>query len=209
MGVILQGILGGFSGKVGPVVGGKWKDIDYMRGYVVPANPNTAGQQAVRTKFAELVARARTLLSTILQPFWDPFVSNMSGFNRWISLNYALANSSGVISNTAIMAQGTLEPTDSNTSTYNTATGEVLTTFNVTTHGNGLATDNIVLVVYDTVNKDFYVANQEDPRSEGSIETTIPTGLTATNVIAWVFFYRGTGSEMIVSDSLGDVCAAA
>ncbi len=31
MGTISKGILGGFSGKVGTVVGGSWKGIDYMR----------------------------------------------------------------------------------------------------------------------------------------------------------------------------------
>ena len=30
-GTIQKGILGGFSGKVGTVVGGSWKGIDYMR----------------------------------------------------------------------------------------------------------------------------------------------------------------------------------
>ena len=32
MGTINQGILGGFSGKVGTVIGGSWKGITYMRG---------------------------------------------------------------------------------------------------------------------------------------------------------------------------------
>ena len=32
MGKINQGILGGFSGKVGTVVGGSWKGTAYMRG---------------------------------------------------------------------------------------------------------------------------------------------------------------------------------
>ena len=31
MGTIKQGILGGFSGKVGSVVGASWKGISYMR----------------------------------------------------------------------------------------------------------------------------------------------------------------------------------
>jgi hypothetical protein len=31
MGTIKQGILGGFSGKVGTVVGASWKGIAYMR----------------------------------------------------------------------------------------------------------------------------------------------------------------------------------
>ncbi len=53
MGRINQGILGGFSGKVGNVVGGNWKGIDYMR--VKPAsvaNPKTVGQVNQRTKWS-------------------------------------------------------------------------------------------------------------------------------------------------------------
>ena len=45
MGKIAQGILGGLSGKVGNVIGGSWKGIDYIR--IKPssvANPRTVGQ---------------------------------------------------------------------------------------------------------------------------------------------------------------------
>jgi len=45
MGKISQGILGGFSGKVGSVVGANWKGINYMRAKAVSvANPRTDGQ---------------------------------------------------------------------------------------------------------------------------------------------------------------------
>ena len=72
-GVITGGILGGFSGKVGAVVGGKWKNTDYMRGYVIPANPKSEGQQDQRGKIGRLVSIAKSVLSTIVQPFWNPF----------------------------------------------------------------------------------------------------------------------------------------
>ena len=52
MGKISQGILGGLSGKVGNVIGGSWKGIDYIR--IKPssvANPRTVGQVNQRTKF--------------------------------------------------------------------------------------------------------------------------------------------------------------
>lgn len=45
MGTIKKGILGGFSGKVGTVVGSSWKGIAYMRS--LPQNmknPRTEGQ---------------------------------------------------------------------------------------------------------------------------------------------------------------------
>jgi hypothetical protein len=52
MGKISQGILGGLSGKVGNVIGGSWKGIDYLR--IKPssvANPRTEGQVNQRNKF--------------------------------------------------------------------------------------------------------------------------------------------------------------
>lgn len=52
MGKISQGILGGLSGKVGNVIGGNWKGIDYLR--IKPsevANPRTEGQVNQRNKF--------------------------------------------------------------------------------------------------------------------------------------------------------------
>ena len=55
MGKINQGILGGFSGKVGTVVGSFWKGKATMRampGHV--ANPNTTLQRAARARFRTL-----------------------------------------------------------------------------------------------------------------------------------------------------------
>ena len=53
MGKIDLGILGSFSGKVGNVVGGKWKGISYMRAKATSvSNPRTDGQMSQRSKFA-------------------------------------------------------------------------------------------------------------------------------------------------------------
>ena len=47
-----KGILGGFSGKVGTVVGGNWKGIDYMRSKGVNGNKNpTLSQLTQQAKF--------------------------------------------------------------------------------------------------------------------------------------------------------------
>lgn len=51
MGTIKQGVLGGFSGKVGTVIGASWKGTAYMRGQATHVkNPRTAAQIAQRTK---------------------------------------------------------------------------------------------------------------------------------------------------------------
>lgn len=55
MGTIKQGILGGFSGKVGTVIGSSWKGIAYMRGRAQSIkNPKTEAQQKQRSFFREV-----------------------------------------------------------------------------------------------------------------------------------------------------------
>ena len=55
MGKIKQGILGGFKGKVGTVIGASWNGIAYMRGLAQSVkNPKTAAQLQQRAFFREL-----------------------------------------------------------------------------------------------------------------------------------------------------------
>ena len=55
MGTIKSGILGGFNGKVGSVVGASWKGISYMRGIAQSIkNPKTEAQVMQRDYFAQL-----------------------------------------------------------------------------------------------------------------------------------------------------------
>ena len=56
MGKIKQGILGGFKGKVGTVIGSSWNGIAYMRGLTQSVkNPKTAGQTTQRGFFREVL----------------------------------------------------------------------------------------------------------------------------------------------------------
>ena len=56
MGKIKQGILGGFKGKVGTVIGASWNGISYMRGLAQSVkNPKTAGQLTQRGFFREVL----------------------------------------------------------------------------------------------------------------------------------------------------------
>jgi len=208
MGKIFNGILGGFSGKVGPVVGAAWKGIQYMRAYVIPANPNSDAQIVQRGKMAACVAMGRKLLATLLNIYWDPFVSGMSGFNKFISLNLSTLDGSLHLVATSKLAVGTLEGVSAITGTYATGDGETIVTWDQTITGNGALTDSVGLVVYDAVADNFQVFTPVTTRDDETITVTATTGLTATAVICYLFFYRGTSETFVVSDSVGDVCAA-
>ena len=208
MGRILQGILGGFSGKVGPVVGASWKGIEYMRSYVKPANPQSDSQVVQRAKFSAIVALARDVLSSLLNTYWDPFLSSMSGFNRFIQVNIGTLDGSYELGVTSKMALGTLEGVELITGTYDTGDGETVVTWSQTTVGNGALTDSVGLVVYDPDSANLTVYTPVVTRDDESITVTAKTGLTATAVIVYLFFYRGTGESFVVSDSVADICAA-
>lgn len=88
MGIIKQGILGAFSGKVGAVVGSSWKGIAVMKARPASvANPRTAGQVTQRNAMSRAVAFAQPILGEILKPLNDRFASRMSGYNLFIQRN--------------------------------------------------------------------------------------------------------------------------
>lgn len=88
MGIIKQGILGGFSGKVGSVVGTSWKGRAVMKAMPLSvANPRSTGQVNQRTKFSACVELAKDLLGGSIATFDNPFAGNISGYNRFVKRN--------------------------------------------------------------------------------------------------------------------------
>lgn len=102
MAKIKAGILSKVSGKVAGVVGGTWKGTNYLRELVKPANPNTALQQAQRSKMRACVRCARTLTGDVFKPYLDKFLKNMSGYNWFVKNNIAKFNGTNNALNTAL-----------------------------------------------------------------------------------------------------------
>lgn len=89
--MIKQGILGGFSGKVGSVVGSSWKGINVMKSMPISvANPRTAGQVAQRGRFGNVSELASILLTDVVKPCWDRFAIQQSGYNAFCAENIEL-----------------------------------------------------------------------------------------------------------------------
>lgn len=111
MGVIKQGILGGFQNKVGAVIGSNWKGIATMRSRPISvANPRTGKQVAVRSEFSTLVKMASTLNATLIRPYWSRFAQKKTGANAFISANYGkMAGTVSQIPDRMILSQGKLD----------------------------------------------------------------------------------------------------
>ena len=117
MGTIKQGILGGFNGKVGTVVGSSWKGISYMRGKAQHVkNPRTAGQTYHRDAIKAVTMALRPITSTLRLTFAE-YAKKMSAFNKAVSVNYqeAIVNQDGnpvVDYSKLILSKGSLKPFD-------------------------------------------------------------------------------------------------
>ena len=117
MGTIKQGILGGFNGKVGTVVGSSWKGITYMRGQAQHVkNPRTAGQTYHRDAIKAVTMALRPITSTLRLTFAE-YAKKMSAFNKAVSVNYqeAIVNQDGnpvVDYSKLILSKGSLKPFD-------------------------------------------------------------------------------------------------
>lgn len=87
MGTIKQGILGGFSGKVGTMVGSSWKDISYMRGRAQSVrNPRTEGQMEQRSKFAQVLELLKPITAYVRIGF-KTYAKQQTAFNAAMAYN--------------------------------------------------------------------------------------------------------------------------
>lgn len=111
MGVIKQGILGGFQNKVGAVIGSNWKGIATMRSRPISvANPRTGKQVAVRSEFTILVKLASALNATLIRPYWSRFAQKKTGANAFIAANYGrMGGVVTTIPDRMILSQGKLD----------------------------------------------------------------------------------------------------
>ena len=88
MAIIKRGILGGFSNKIGNVVGTSWKGISVMRALPQSVhNPRTGLQTRQRQKFSIMSKLGSGLLDSVIKPYWDPKAVRMSGYNLFVSEN--------------------------------------------------------------------------------------------------------------------------
>ena len=95
MGKIKQGILGGFRGKVGTVIGASWNSIAYMRGLAQSVkNPKTAAQMTQRAFFKELQGLVGQLTDEQLQSL---FPSATRGMTRRNMLTRQLAAAAAIV----------------------------------------------------------------------------------------------------------------
>lgn len=200
MAKLRSGILGQVSGKVSGVVGGTWKDKNYVREYVIPANPNTAGQQTQRGLFANCVDFAKLCVGPIFNIYTDKFIKDMSGYNFFIKRNISLFTTQDPTLSVKVTEGKLFKPqaltlagvanTDQTTITWSTAKGN-----------NGADTDAVYGLVWNVTQHLITFFPTEYPRLVGTCTITSPQALNDI-LRGFIFAAKKTGSVIdMISDS--------
>lgn len=180
MGVIRQGILGGFSGKVGSVTGSSWKGIAVIKSRPLSvANPRTTGQVAQRSKLSRIVDLAKPLVSPIIKPLWDRFAVKQSGYNAFVQANISFMDAWGSIEfDKLIISSGKMSPTPIDSASINLAT-KVLSvgwSYNVLTDFQ-LITDKAFITVINVTRRYSVGFATSFVRSDGEATITMSTDI--------------------------------
>ena len=198
------GILSRTTGKVGGVVGGSWKGINYIREHVTPANPQTAAQQGQRAKMRMAVKLVKPVVSTILNVYVDPLVRRMSGFNRFIKTNINRIPANGGMAN-IILTQGNLPKVEVNAIERET-TNTVAITALIPTHPDARPTDLVYGVARDDITGGWYFGKEEVPTMNEEnvmISMNVPPSVNSSNLAVWVWRVRRDGRKLVdVSTSI-------
>ena len=83
-----KGILGGFSGKVGTIIGGNWKGIDYMRSKSAKRTFVPSQKQLEQQLKFGLMMRFLQPMTTLLSISFYDFAIRKTGINSAFAYNY-------------------------------------------------------------------------------------------------------------------------
>lgn len=212
MGKIRQGILGGFNGTTGSVVGASWKGIAYMRGKAQSIkNPRTTAQVDNRTKFgvlSDLMSKAKIaidngFLGVALKksPFNCAVQENMKSYvdsELPLDLSELQFSNGGMlpfVTGSASLSEGTISLSASMSFSYD---DDKDVDFVVVYEGN-FAGAPYVHVQHETLTS-----------GEGMVTSTVstPNSITFTKAHCFVFVYDKVAKDASITTYLGEVTPA-
>ncbi|MFC5196601.1 DUF6266 family protein [Bizionia hallyeonensis] len=213
MGKIAQGILGGLSGKVGNIIGGSWKGIDYIR--IKPssvANPRTEGQVNQRNKFTVTLEYLQAT-SDFIKIGYKAFAVKKTEFNA--AMSYVLNNAVGGIApnftidyTLALLSRGPLSGVLNGTTDLASAGQVTFDWDDNSAEGNANVTDKSMVLVYNPSKKESISILDGADRTVGSQVVTIPNTYAGDTVELFMAFVSEDGKTVSNSVYLGSGTAA-
>ena len=201
MATILNGITGGFSGKVGNVIGGSWKGIEYMRSRATSVSqPNTPAQLDQRARFGTVGKFLRPLIPFLRIGFKNQAIKK-SGYNA--AMAYTLENAVtgvypayGIDYANVLVSEGLLTEALNPTAVSSTAGKINFTWENNSDDSYAESTDKALLVVYNPIKKRAVTVEGGNTRTSGSQVITLPASFSGDEVQCYIAFQNANQSVL-------------
>lgn len=210
MGTISKGILGGFSGKVGTVVGANWRGMDIIRS--LPKKSSripTEEQLSQRLKFA-LVASFLAPLQPILSAFFGQAQNERS--RRNLATSYHLKEAiTGTFPNftmdftKVIVTKGDLLGPQNLVATPAAGAQVAFAWEDNSGQGNSVTTDGLLIVVYNPERSLYETRQMAATRTALSYNLDLPDSWATETVHVWVSMTSADGKKAANSFYVGAV----
>jgi hypothetical protein len=189
---------GSFTGRLGQMVGAKWKKFNTVRTLSQPSNPNTPAQQQVRGGFSHQT-KFFTLFSAQLASLSALDTKAMSVRNALINLNKDYIKSPTLIPSTLKVSKGGLPAPTVSTAVYASATNTITITYSVPNSPVISQKAKVVFVAVSPSDDWAFVASQSAQDTEIIIED-VPELAGDISIYAYILDYRG--SNRVGSNSI-------
>ena len=204
MGKISQGILGGFSGKVGTVIGSTWKSIHYMRAIATSVKDSRTEKQLIqRSKFLASINFLKTV-TPFVRIGYRNYAYRQSEFNAAMSymLKYAVTGDgeqATIDFDKTLLAQGSL--TTATDAAVQVEAGKATFTWTDNSGiGNAAATDKVMVLAYNKDRQETVYNTAAATRANGTAELVLPASWADDALAVYLAFYSEDGQR--VSNSL-------
>lgn len=204
MGKISQGILGGFSGKVGTVIGSTWKSIHYMRAIATSVKDSRTEKQLIqRSKFLASINFLKTV-TPFVRIGYRNYAYRQSEFNAAMSymLKYAVTGDgeqATIDFDKTLLAQGSL--TTATDAAVQVEAGKATFTWTDNSDtGNAVATDKVMVLAYNKDRQETVYNTAAATRANGTAELVLPASWADDALAVYLAFYSEDGQR--VSNSL-------
>ena len=213
MGKIKQGILGGFSGKVGPVIGAGWKGKATMRAQAISRkDPKTDAQLLQRAKFT-LVGKFIMSLMQIFKAGFKAAEDGTTSLNEAMSYNLKNAVIGTVIGDLAIDPENVrysvgglpgLEGVDA----IDDASGHIKVTWLDNTGGEAHANDTVTFILMNKNKDEVKKSDGTTKRSTGTFTFSTPAEWSEDDIYVHVTMKSDISAQTSQSQYLGHVTAS-
>lgn len=206
MGKISQGILGGFSGKVGTVIGSTWKSIHYMRAIATSVKDSRTEKQLIqRSKFLASINFLKTV-TPFVRIGYRNYAYRQSEFNAAMSymLKYAVTGDgeqATIDFDKTLLAQGSL--TTATDAAVQVEAGKATFTWTDNSNtGNAVATDKVMVLAYNKDRQETVYNTAAATRADGTAELVLPASWADDALAVYLAFYSEDGQRVSNSQCL-------